>query len=104
MRERYIDRYCAALDETKRTTPFGPHTIIWTVRDHVFAAYTVGGAGVSLRAEDRAQAHRLVADGKAIRVEYLREGVWVLLAWSTPPDELRFQIFASYELVAATAG
>ena len=101
MREEFVDRFCAALQETERTTPFGDDTVIWTVRGHMFAAYTTGGHGVSVRVENRLAAHKLVARGQVMKVRYLRDGSWVIFPWSTGPDKLRARITKSYDLVMA---
>jgi predicted DNA-binding protein (MmcQ/YjbR family) len=99
MREKFIDRFCAAFPQTERTIPFGRHTVIWTVRGHMFVAYMIGGAGLTVRVEDRQAAHALVAEGTAITVDYQRNGPWVLLSWRTPPDQLRAHVEKSYDIL-----
>ncbi len=99
MRELFVDRYCGALLETERTTPFGEDTIVWTVRGHMFAAYATAGEGVSVRMSGRIAAQQMVGQGRATSPDYLRGGGWVLLPWDTPPDELRSRINKSYRLV-----
>ncbi|MEJ6395055.1 MmcQ/YjbR family DNA-binding protein [Gymnodinialimonas sp. 2305UL16-5] len=99
MREAFVDIYCKDLIGTKRTTPFGDDTVIWTVYDHMFVAYTVGGEGLSLRTNGRISAHMLVGTGRAASPPYLKQDGWVLFPWDTRPEELRDRIGASYRLV-----
>ncbi len=99
MRELFVDRYCAAMPETERTTPFGEETIIWTVRGHMFAAYAVDGEGVTVRMADKVSAQKMVGERRAVSAPYLKGDGWVLLPWDTPPDELRSRINKSYRLV-----
>ena len=99
MREQFVDRFCAALRETERTTPFGDETVIWTVRGHTFAAYTVDGDGVSVRVGNKVAAQKLVGQGRVATADYLRGNSWVLFPWDTSPDELRLRIGASHSLV-----
>jgi predicted DNA-binding protein (MmcQ/YjbR family) len=99
MRELFVDRYCASLLDTERTTPFGEDTVVWTVRGHMFAAYSVGGDGVSMRVADKIAAQQMVGSRKAKSPSYLRGDGWVSLSWDTPLDELRSRINKSYRLV-----
>jgi hypothetical protein len=98
MQETLADHICRQLDGSERHEPFGPGTVVWTVRGHMFAAYIVDGEGVSLRL-DCAQALRLVAEGRADAPPWLRQEGWVTLPWDTHPEELRRRILGSYGLV-----
>ncbi len=99
MREAFVDIYCRGLTGTARTTPFGDDTVIWTVHGHMFAAYTIGGDGLSLRIGDKVSAHRLIGQGRAASAPYLKQDGWVLFPWDTRPQELRDRIGKSYRLV-----
>ncbi|WP_339984126.1 MmcQ/YjbR family DNA-binding protein [Gymnodinialimonas ulvae] len=99
MRELFVDRYCGALLDTERTTPFGEDTVVWTVRGHMFAAYAVGGDGVSVRLAGKIAAQQMVGQGRAKSPPYLRGEGWVSFPWDTPLDELRGRINKSYRLV-----
>lgn len=99
MRELFVDRYCGSLLDTERTTPFGEDTVVWTVRGHMFAAYSVGGDGVSVRMGGKIAAHQMVGSGRAKSPSYLRGEGWVSVPWDTPLDELRARINKSYRLV-----
>lgn len=100
MRELFIDRYCNALHDTERTTPFGEDTIVWTVGGHMFAAYTKGGDGISMRMDGKVAAHKMVGQQKATSTPYLKGNGWVSFPWDTPLDDLRNRLNISYRLVA----
>jgi predicted DNA-binding protein (MmcQ/YjbR family) len=99
MREAFVDIYCKGLLGTKRTKPFGDDTVIWTVHDRMFAAYTADGEGLSLRMADKVSAQVLVGQGRAASAPYLKGEAWVLLPWTTRPEELRDRLGKSYRLV-----
>lgn len=99
MREAFVDIYCKGLLGTARTTPFGEDAVIWTVHGHMFAAYTVGGEGLSLRIADKVTAHTLVGQKRAVSSPALKGTGWVLFPWDTRPQELRDWIGKSYRLV-----
>lgn len=63
----------------------------------MFAAYTKDGRGLSVRCGDGPAAQRLVQQGRAESVPYLKPGGWVLFPWErTDPDELRARLTESY--------
>lgn len=99
MREGFVDIYCRGLLGTERTMPFGEDTVIWTVHGRMFAAYTVGGEGLSLSIGSKIMAHRLVGQRRAVSSPYLKGTGWVLFPWDTRPQELRDWIGKSYRLV-----
>lgn len=99
MREGFVDIYCKGLLGTERTMPFGEDAVIWTVHGHMFAAYTVGGEGLSLRIVNKVTAHKLVGQRRAISSPLLKGTGWVLFPWDTRPQELRDWIGKSYRLV-----
>lgn len=99
MREAFVDIFCKGLLGTKRTTPFGDETVIWLVHGHMFAAYTDGGDGLSLRIGDKVSAQVLVGQGRAVSAPYLKGDAWVMLPWTTRPEELRDWLAKSYRLV-----
>lgn len=99
MQEGFVDIYCRGLLGTARATPFGEDVAIWTVHGHMFAAYTKGGEGLSLRIASKLTAHKLVGQKRAVTSPYLKGTGWVLFPWETPPTELRDWIFKSYRLV-----
>lgn len=99
MREGFVDIYCKGLMGTARTTPFGDEAVIWTVHGHMFAAYTIGGEGLSLRIESNVTAHQLVGQQRALSSPSLTGTGWVLFPWETRPQELRDRIGKSYRLV-----
>lgn len=99
MREAFVDIYCRGLLGTARTTPFGEGAVIWTVHGHMFAAYTEGGEGLSLRTGSKITAQKLVGQNRAITSPYLKGHGWVLFPWTTRPQELRDWIGKSYRLV-----
>ncbi len=107
MHQSYADRVCRGLRGTERRQPFGPDTVVWCIEGHMFAAYTFGGQGLSLRL-DQDLALRLVDEGLALSQPELAGAGWVLLPWGTHPDMLRRHIEVSYRLVRedgnATAG
>ncbi|GAB5446404.1 MmcQ/YjbR family DNA-binding protein [Gymnodinialimonas sp.] len=99
MQEAFVDIYAKGLLGTARTTPFGDDVVIWTVHGHMFAAYTMGGEGLSLRIGSKVTAHKLVGQKRAVTSPYLKGTGWVLFPWDTPPMELRDWIGKSYRLV-----
>lgn len=99
MREGFIDIYCRGLLGTQRTTPFGDDMVIWCVHGHMFAAYTVGGEGLSLRIGDKVTAHKLVGQRRAVSATCLTGSGWVMFPWNTRPQELRDWLGKSYRLV-----
>ncbi|WP_224814652.1 MmcQ/YjbR family DNA-binding protein [Hasllibacter sp. MH4015] len=99
MQEVFVDIYCRGFPGTERTTPFGDDTVVWTVHGHMFAAYTKGGEGVSLRLDNKIAAHLAVGQGRAASTPYLKGDGWVLFPWDTRPEELRDRIGKSYRLV-----
>lgn len=99
MRETFVDRHCAALPGTAREVPFGDETVIWTVHGHMFAAYMLDGQGLSLRVGDADSAQRMSKRKRSIANPYLSGSGWVLVPWSTGPDNLRTQLDESYRLV-----
>lgn len=97
MFEDFVDRHCAELPGAIRAHPFGPEMEVWTVGGKMFAAYTRGGQGVSIKAESPAIAQKMVQEGQAFSAPYLKKGGWVLIAWqNTDPIEMRLHIEASY--------
>lgn len=98
MREAFVDRYCAALTGAVRELPFGDETVIWTVDGHMFAAYMMGGEGLSLRSGGRASARDLLKT-RAPGNPFLSGGGWVLVPWAAGPDALRASLDESYRLV-----
>lgn len=101
MHAEFVDRICDRLPGAERTEPFGPGTVVWTVEGHMFAAYTEGSGGLSLRTGGAAMADKLVGEGRALSAPDLRGGGWVTLPWlTTPPEELRQRIERSFRLVA----
>jgi len=99
VRGTFVDRHCAALPGTAREVPFGDETVIWTVYGHMFAAYMMDGEGLSLRLGDAIAAHKLSLRRRSFANPYLSGGGWVLVPWSTGPDELRQRLDESYRLV-----
>ncbi|MBY6200426.1 MmcQ/YjbR family DNA-binding protein [Maritalea mobilis] len=99
MRERFVDNHCQRLPGAERTEPFGPGTVVWKVEGHMFAAYSIGGHGLSLRMMDAKATTRMVEQGRAAPHFLEDEGGWVLLPWETHPDELRAHLELSYRLV-----
>lgn len=99
MHEDFANRICAGLPGAKRTEPFGPGTVIWIIDDHMFAAYTEDGEGLSIRTTGRLVADKLVREGRAVSAVELQGDGWVLLPWTTPPEELRERIERSFRLV-----
>lgn len=99
MQQAFVDRICKALPEAERTTPFGPETVFWCVGGHMFAAYSVDGEGVSLRTTGRLMADKLIREGRAISPPELQGEGWVLVPWTTAPEELRDRIERSHRLV-----
>lgn len=96
MREDAVDRYCATLPGAAPSAPFGDDIRVWCVAGHMFAAFAIGGEGVSVHSGD---AERLIETGQAHTVPYLRRWGWVLLPWRTKDDQLRARISASYHAV-----
>ncbi|OAN68241.1 hypothetical protein A8B78_22360 [Jannaschia sp. EhC01] len=99
MQEVFVDIYAKGLLGTARSTPFGEDMVIWTVHGHMFAAYTKGGNGLSLRIGSDLMAQILVGQKRAVSSPYLKGTGWVLFPWTTPPTELRDWIGRSYRLV-----
>jgi predicted DNA-binding protein (MmcQ/YjbR family) len=99
MQETFVDRHCAALPGTTRELPFGDDTVIWTVNGRMFAAYMMGGEGLSLRIGDQVSAQQLLKRRRSIGNPFLSAGGWVLVPWGAGPDVLRMQINESYRLV-----
>ncbi len=99
MHERFADRFCASLPGAVRHEPFGPDMAVWKVAGYMFAAYTLEGQGLSLRASNAIAAQLLISQGRAVSAPYLQGGGWVLFPWETTPDELRLHIRRSYDTV-----
>lgn len=99
MGEAFVDIYCRGLPGTARATPFGDEAVVWTVHGHMFACYTRGGDGVSLRIGDKVAAQMLIAHGHAVSAPYLKGEGWVTLPWATRHMVLRDHLGKSYRLV-----
>lgn len=99
MQEAFVDRLCENLSGAEKRQPFGPETHVWTVDGHMFAAYTAGGEGLSLRMTGPKTAGKLVREGRAITAPDLQSDGWVLIPWATPPEEIRDRLERSYRLV-----
>ena len=56
--------------------------------------------GVSVKTEGVETAEMLIAAGVGVKAPYLHRS-WINLPWSTPEDELRHRLAASYRLVRA---
>ena len=50
MFEEFVERHCKSLPGARLAAPFGPDMYVWTVAEKMFAAYTKGSTGVSIRA------------------------------------------------------
>ncbi|MBF9032348.1 hypothetical protein HKCCE3408_18265 [Rhodobacterales bacterium HKCCE3408] len=102
MSAEFADRICRSLPGAVAERPFGPDMLVWTVGGRMFAAYTEGGKGISVTCGDGPTAQRLVQQKRAESAPYLKRGGWVLFPWmTTPQDELRDWIEASYSRVRA---
>lgn len=100
MFEDFVERHCKSLPGARLSEPFGPDMYVWTVAEKMFAAYTRGSTGVSLRAESATEAQKMIQAGKAVSAPYLKSGGWVMLQWqNTTPYELRRYITRSYAQV-----
>lgn len=108
VKNRFVDSHCERLPGAERTQPFGPDTVVWRVNEHMFAAYTEGGVGLSLRTGPPASrierpspsraADDADADG-ASSVDRPTGDGWSIVAWDTPPEVLRDRIDRSYRMV-----
>ena len=90
MFEEFVERHCKFLPGARLAEPFGPDMYVWTVAEKMFAAYTKGSTGVSIRARSAQEAQKMIQQGKAVSAPYLKSGGWVMVEWrNTSPHELR---------------
>ena len=102
MFEEFVERHCKSLPGARLAEPFGPDMYVWTVAEKMFAAYTKGSTGVSIRARSAQEAQKMIQQGKAVSAPYLKSGGWVMVEWrNTSPHELRRYITQSYAQVRA---
>lgn len=99
MIESLVDRHCEALDQARRDQPFGPGTVVWKVHNHMFAAYTENGDGLSVRTENIKHVQQVLKKSRPAKAPFLIGGGWVVLPWDTPETELRTRLNESYRLV-----
>jgi len=97
MHQVFTDTFCAGLPGAVRHEPFGPDMVVWRVAGHMFAAYTLDGEGLSLRAASPITALLLIQQGRAVSAPYLKG--WLLFPWAIQPDDLRAHIRRSYDVV-----
>ena len=65
----------------------------------MFAAYSIGGHGLSLRLVSTTATLQLAEQGRAEPHFEKADGAWALLPWETHPDDLREFLDQSYRLV-----
>lgn len=98
-----IIAYCESLPAVRRDTPFGPGCDCWMVGSKVFAMMAEGSDMLSLK--DAGQhmesiRHSVTRAGKA---PFLPHDGWIAVALSeVPEDDLKRQVWASYELVKSS--
>jgi predicted DNA-binding protein (MmcQ/YjbR family) len=101
MTPKQIHDYCATLRGAALDHPFGPDTNVWKVGGKMFAIFTDGGPGVSLKCRDPHTAALLIKVGKATQAPYLKRGAWVMLPWTLDAAEMHERLTVSYEIVLA---
>ena len=99
MHARFVDTHCARLEGAERVQPFGEDTVVWRVNGHMFAAYTDGGEGLSLRTKHVLDAVTPNAEAITADTVFSKAAGWLQVTWDTPPDVLRSMIDESYRLV-----
>ncbi|MEM1360615.1 MAG: MmcQ/YjbR family DNA-binding protein [Pseudomonadota bacterium] len=93
-----IDAICIGLPGAEKSDPWGGGHDAWKVGDKMFACIGSAGAGVSVKCADVETAQMLIETGVGIKAPYFHRS-WVLLPEETEPEEIRFRLTRSYDLI-----
>lgn len=98
MSRELVNEICAALPGAECSDPWGGGHDCWKVGGKMFAVTGAVNPTVSVKTDGTGTAELLIEVGLAERAPYLHRS-WVALPLTSPPDELRHRIHASYRLI-----
>ena len=101
MSRETVDRLCLSLPGAELSEPFGPGIHVWKVGGRIFACNGSTTPGVSVKTDSVGTAEMLIAAGVGTKAPYFHRS-WLLLPWTSEPEDLRHRIAASYRLVRAS--
>jgi len=93
-----INRICSGFPGAEASDPWGGGHDAWKVGGKMFACMGAVTPGVSVKTDGIETAELLIDAGVATKAPYFHRS-WVLLAFETPEDELRYRLAESYKLV-----
>lgn len=96
-----VNRICADLPGAELSDPWGGGHDAWKIGGKMFACIGTANDGVSVKTPDIETAQMLIEAGVGERAPYFHRS-WIRLGWTTPEDEARHRIEASYDLVRAS--
>ena len=98
MSRALVNAVCRGFPGAEVSDPWGGGHDCWKVGGKMFALIGAVMPGVSVKTEGVETAEMLIAAGVGVKAPYLHRS-WINLPWSTPEDELRHRLAASYRLV-----
>lgn len=100
MSRETVNAICATFPGAEISDPFGGGNDTWKVGGKIFACHSVAQDGVSVKTDSAETAEMLIAAGVAAKAAYFHRS-WVNLPYTSPEDEIRHRLAASYRLMRA---
>jgi predicted DNA-binding protein (MmcQ/YjbR family) len=91
---------CATFPGAEVSDPWGGGHDCWKVGGKMFASIGAMSEGVAVKTDGIEMAEMLIEAGVGGRAKYLHRS-WVYLPDTTPEDELRHRLIASYRVIRA---
>jgi predicted DNA-binding protein (MmcQ/YjbR family) len=98
MSRKIVTAICRTFPGAEVSDPWGGGHDAWKVAGKMFACVGAVMPGVSVKTDSIETAQMLIDAGVAVRAPYFHRS-WINLPWSTPEDELRYRLAASYRLI-----
>lgn len=100
MSREAVNAICAALPGAGNSDPWGGGHDCWKVGGKMFAVIGAVNEAVAVKTDGIDTAEMLIEAGAARRAAYFHRS-WVELPLTSPTDELRHRIEASYRIIRA---
>jgi predicted DNA-binding protein (MmcQ/YjbR family) len=101
MSRQAVNAICRKFPGAEVSDPWGGGHDAWKVGGKMFACIGSTMPGVSVKTDSVETAQMLIDAGVGVKAPYFHRS-WVNLPWSTPRDELRYRLAASYRLVRSS--
>jgi predicted DNA-binding protein (MmcQ/YjbR family) len=98
MTRKLVNAICRTFPGAEVSDPWGGGHDAWKVGGKMFACIGAVTPGVSVKTDSVETAEMLIDVGIGVKAPYFHRS-WVNLPWTTPEEELRYRLAASYRLV-----